>query len=144
MRVSLRLCTSAKYLINLIAPAFQPFSIRRRETVSDRDVNELSLSMMPVARLLNARLASTGNSEELLRELRPELVSICTYVGSRPALVEASVRNGAKAIWCEKPLSLTMQEGRRLVELCEENGVKLVLEVSMMHLAIFQGIVCFV
>jgi predicted dehydrogenase len=93
---------------------------------------------------LNARLASTGNSEELLRELRPELVSICTYVGSRPALVEASVRNCAKAIWCEKPLSLTMQEGRRLVELCEENGVKLVLEVSMMHLAISQGIVCFV
>lgn len=69
----------------------------------------------------------TGNSEELLRELRPELVSICTYVGSRPALVEASVRNGAKAIWCEKPLSLTIQEGRRLVELCEENGVKLVI-----------------
>ena len=82
--------------------------------------------MMPVARLLNARLASTGNSEELLRELRPELVSICTYVGSRSALVEASVRNGAKAIWCEKPLSLTMQEGR-LVELCEEKGVKLVI-----------------
>src|SRR6266481_5116678 len=53
----------------------------------------------------------TGNSEELLRELRPELVSICTYLGSRPALVEASVRNGAKAIWCEKPLSLTIQEG---------------------------------
>jgi predicted dehydrogenase len=69
----------------------------------------------------------TGNSEELLRELCPELVSICTYVGSRPALVEASVRNGAKAIWCEKPLSLTIQEGRRLVELCEENGVKLVI-----------------
>ena len=83
--------------------------------------------MMPVARLLNARLASTGNSEELLRELRPALVSICTYVGSRPALVEASVRNGAKAIWCEKPLSLPIQEGRRLVELCEENGVKLVI-----------------
>jgi predicted dehydrogenase len=38
------------------------------------------------------------NSEKLLRELRPELVSICTYVGSRPALFEASVRNGAKAI----------------------------------------------
>lgn len=53
----------------------------------------------------------TGNSEELLRELRPELVSICTYVGSRSALVEASVRNGAKAIWREKPLSLTIQEG---------------------------------
>jgi hypothetical protein len=35
------------------------FSIRRRETVSDRDFNELSLSMMPEARLLNARLAST-------------------------------------------------------------------------------------
>jgi hypothetical protein len=69
----------------------------------------------------------TGNSEELLREVRPESVSICTYVGSRPELVEASVRNGAKAIWCEKPFSLTIQEGRRLVELCEENGVKLVI-----------------
>ena len=48
-------------------------------------------------------------------------------MGSRPELVEASVRNGAKAIWCEKPLSLTIQEGRRLVGLCEENGVKLVI-----------------
>jgi predicted dehydrogenase len=68
--------------------------------------------------------SKAGNSEELLRELRPELVSICTYVGSR---VEASVRNGAKAIWCEKPFSLTNQEGRLLVDLCEENGVKLVI-----------------
>jgi predicted dehydrogenase len=68
-----------------------------------------------------------SDSEELLRRLRPEIVSLCTYVGSRPALIEASIRNGARAIWCEKPFSLTIQEGRRLVALCEENDVKLVI-----------------
>src|SRR5258708_22077051 len=69
----------------------------------------------------------TTDSEELLQHLRPDIVSLCTYVGSRPALIEASIRHGAKAIWCEKPFSLTIQEGRRLVALCEQNGVKLVI-----------------
>jgi predicted dehydrogenase len=68
-----------------------------------------------------------GDSQALLEKLQPELVSICTYVASRAALIEASVRNGAKVIWCEKPFSLTIQEGRRMLELCEQHGVKLII-----------------
>jgi UDP-N-acetylglucosamine 3-dehydrogenase len=69
----------------------------------------------------------TADSERLFEQVRPEIVSLCTYVSSRPALLEASIRHGAKAIWCEKPFALTIQEGRRLAALCEENGVKLII-----------------
>jgi len=69
----------------------------------------------------------TEDSEELLTTVRPDIVSLCTYVGARPALLEAAIRTGAKAIWCEKPFALTIQEGRRLVELCENKDVKLVI-----------------
>jgi UDP-N-acetylglucosamine 3-dehydrogenase len=69
----------------------------------------------------------TTDSEQLFEQVRPEIVSLCTYVSSRPALLEAAIRHGAKAIWCEKPFALTIQEGRRLLARCEENGVKLII-----------------
>jgi predicted dehydrogenase len=67
------------------------------------------------------------DAEALIREVRPDILSICTYVAARPALIDMAVRYGVKSIWCEKPFSLTIQEGREMLDLCERHGIKLII-----------------
>jgi predicted dehydrogenase len=67
------------------------------------------------------------NFATMLEEVRPDIVSICTYAGARPSLVEACAKAGVKGIWCEKPFSLSMSEARKMVAQCDEHGVKMIV-----------------
>ncbi len=67
------------------------------------------------------------NIREMLATAQPEVVSICTYAGSHPQVLEACVEGGVKGIWCEKPFALSMDEARDMRDLCAENGVKLIV-----------------
>ena len=91
------------------------------------------------------RFASTFNIEsaredyrEMLQEVRPDIVSICTYVGLHRDMVEASVGAGVKGIWCEKPFALCMDDARFMVDLCEARGVRLVVNHQRRYLDAFQ------
>ncbi len=63
--------------------------------------------------------------EEMLHEVRPEIVCVATHPGSHAAIVEAAVANGARAIFCEKPLALNMVDTERIVGACNRAGVLL-------------------
>lgn len=56
---------------------------------------------------------------------RPALVSVCTPVAGRGALVEQLLDAGVAAIWCEKPLAADAAEGALLTAACERAGVGL-------------------
>ncbi len=62
---------------------------------------------------------------QLLREQRPEVVSICTWPQSHAELVQLVAGSGVRGILCEKPLALTQGEVDAMVEVCRANGVKL-------------------
>lgn len=64
---------------------------------------------------------------QMLVDARPDIVSISAYVGTRRAMVLAAVDAGVQAIWCEKPLALSMNDGRWMMDLCQRHGVKLVV-----------------
>ena len=74
----------------------------------------------------------------MLAEVRPEIVSVATYVGSHRKLIAAAVEAGAKGVWCEKPFVLNMEDGRAAVEMCERAGVKLVVNHQRRYLHLFQ------
>lgn len=69
-------------------------------------------------------VASYENVEPCL-ELGPDLVSIATPPGGRLELVERILTRPPRAIWIEKPLAATAQEGARIVEVCRRAGVPL-------------------
>lgn len=41
-----------------------------------------------------------------LKEIKPDIVSICTQPNERAGIIDACISNGVKAIWCEKPLAI--------------------------------------
>jgi len=62
---------------------------------------------------------------KMLKEVKPDLVSVCTYPATHPAIVADCARAGVKAIHSEKPMAPTWGEARRMVAVCEKLGVQL-------------------
>jgi predicted dehydrogenase len=57
--------------------------------------------------------------------VRPRVVSICSPTASHAADLEAALRLQPAAIFCEKPVTPSVQETRRWVEACRAAGVLL-------------------
>ncbi len=75
---------------------------------------------------------------EMLAAAQPDIVSIATYSGLHREMVEACVQAKVRGIWCEKPLCLSMDDGRAMVECCERSGVKLIVNHQRRYLHAFQ------
>ena len=61
----------------------------------------------------------------MLEEEKPDVVSVCTSTRHRAAIVKDVAEAGVKAIWAEKPMSLSLAEADEMVEVCREQGVAL-------------------
>ena len=67
---------------------------------------------------------------ELLAKEQPEIVSVCTTARVRAQIVEEVAASGARAIWAEKPIALTLEEADRMVEVCAGYGVALAVNCA--------------
>jgi predicted dehydrogenase len=63
----------------------------------------------------------------MLADARPEIVSICTYVGLHRQLIEDAARAGVKGIICEKPFLASPADIAAVQEVAAETGVKIVV-----------------
>jgi predicted dehydrogenase len=78
-----------------------------------------------------AQVASLGREcrykdhSELLQKIRPEMVIIATCAESHHEICIDAAIAGAKVIILEKPLALTLEQGRDIVEKCRSNSVVL-------------------
>jgi predicted dehydrogenase len=96
-----------------------------------RDAELVALCDAEPARLAAAQAAwgvAAGFSDpvELLRTIAPDIVSICTPDATHGALLEAALEtDSVTAILAEKPLTLDLSEGHRLVETAARRGVTL-------------------
>ena len=61
--------------------------------------------------------------KEMLAEEQLDIVSVCTTARIRSAVVQDVARAGVKAIWAEKPISLSLREADDMVRTCREEGV---------------------
>lgn len=62
-----------------------------------------------------------------LRTLKPDIVSICTYVGLHREMIEACVEAGVKGILCEKPFVNSPRDLAEVEALVAGSGVKVVV-----------------
>jgi dTDP-4-amino-4,6-dideoxygalactose transaminase/predicted dehydrogenase len=62
---------------------------------------------------------------QMLREVRPDVVSVCTWPQSHAEIVCRAAAAGVKGILCEKPMALTQTEMDEMVEACDRYGAKL-------------------
>ncbi len=88
-----------------------------------------------------ARLATFGKRyginklytdyREMLKEVRPEVVSIAAYATERAEMLKAAILSGVKGIWCEKAFATSLEEADEIVALAKEHGT--VITVSHMR-----------
>lgn len=61
----------------------------------------------------------------MLQEVRPDVVSICTWPQSHAQIAKEAAAAGVKGILCEKPMALQLGEIEDMMRECEQRGVKL-------------------
>ncbi len=67
------------------------------------------------------------SAEEMLHEAKPEIVAVCTPVGSHHPLVKMALDAGAHVL-CEKPLAASVKESEELVALAERRQRRLFVD----------------
>ena len=65
--------------------------------------------------------------EEMLQEVAPDLVSVCSWHLMHPGPTVAAARAGVKGVICEKPMAVGMGRANEMITACEEGGTKLVI-----------------
>ena len=70
--------------------------------------------------------------KEMLEKERPDIVSICTSARPRADIVTtiAAMDVGVKAIWAEKPISMSLEEADAMVESCRDAGIVLAVNCA--------------
>lgn len=63
--------------------------------------------------------------DEMLADTDPDLVTICTWHRLHAPMALAAARAGVRAILCEKPLGLSMDEVENVLSTCAERGTRL-------------------
>jgi predicted dehydrogenase len=76
--------------------------------------------------------------DEMLRRERPDIVCVATHPGSHADIVDSAVRNGARAIFCEKPMALDLADCDRIIAACEAHGALLSVNHSRRWYPIFR------
>lgn len=71
------------------------------------------------------QLLTFRDYRQMLVEVRPDVISICTWPRLRLEIIEAAAEAGVKGILCEKPLALQMSEVDQMLAVCERAKIKL-------------------
>jgi UDP-N-acetyl-2-amino-2-deoxyglucuronate dehydrogenase len=65
--------------------------------------------------------------QEMLAAEQLDVVAVCTPTDSHAQLTIAVAEAGVRGICCEKPMAISLGDGRAMVRACDENGVKLIV-----------------
>ncbi len=79
------------------------------------------------AKLYNVTNTYTDFSQMLEQE-HPDIISICTWNNTHLPLVEQAVKYGVKAIFCEKPISNSINNAKKMLQLCQEHQIILMID----------------
>ena len=62
---------------------------------------------------------------EMLAKEKPDVVSVCTWIGLHEDMVIACAEAGVRAVHCEKPIAPSWAASKRMVAACEKSGTQL-------------------
>ncbi len=96
----------------------------KTQIVAGADIHEGRLNEFCDAFSIAARYS---DYHELLAKERPDIVSICTWQESHPEITIACAEAGVKGIFCEKPMGEDLAGPEKMVQVCEDRGVKLAI-----------------
>ena len=74
---------------------------------------------------------------EMLEAERPDFVSMCTTARLRASIMIDAINAGVKAIWAEKPFTLSLEEADEVIELAARKGVAVAVNCSRRYNVFF-------
>lgn len=70
------------------------------------------------------KVACFESAVEMMRKIRPDIVSVATNTKTHLDVVAKIATMGPKVIVCEKPVSMNIDHARKIIEICKKNRVK--------------------
>ncbi len=98
--------------------------IDRTRLIAAADINEENLKAFQAKFGVNEGFR---DHREMLAQVRPDVVSICTYVGLHRSMIEDCARAGVKGILCEKPFLASPADCEAVRRVAAETGVKILV-----------------
>jgi len=68
------------------------------------------------------------STSELFKNEKLDCVSICTLVSTHLKIVEEAANSGVKGIFLEKPISDSINDAKKIIEICKRNKIKLQID----------------
>jgi predicted dehydrogenase len=68
-----------------------------------------------------------SNMDEMLSQLKPDIVSVCTPCENHYDTVKKILQFPVKAILCEKPIADNLNKAKEMIKLCKEKNVPLII-----------------
>ena len=78
--------------------------------------------------------------KEMLRNEKPELISICTLVDTHYNIVSEAIKNSARGIFLEKPIANSLSNARKINNLCKKNNTTLLIDYQRRFIPIYYKI----
>lgn len=69
-----------------------------------------------------------ANSSEMFKREHLDCVSICTLPNSHLDLVKEAANYGIKGIFLEKPMSNSLSNAKKIIEICKKNKITLIID----------------
>ncbi|MFZ4600116.1 MAG: Gfo/Idh/MocA family protein, partial [Terrimicrobiaceae bacterium] len=104
------------------ARAYQNHS--QTELVCAADINAENLAAFQAA---FSPVGGYSDYREMLEREKPDIVSICTYVGLHRRMIEDCANAGVKGIFCEKPFVASPADLVAVQEIAKETGVQIIV-----------------
>ncbi len=66
--------------------------------------------------------------KELLKKEEIDILSICTWNTTHLEILEEAAKNNVKAVFCEKPISNSLENADRMVEIAQKHNIALLVD----------------
>ena len=82
--------------------------------------------------------------KEMLEKEEIDILSICTWNSTHLNILEIAAKNNVKAVWCEKPISNSLDSAKGMIEIAEQNNIILAINHSRRWDTLYRDITRFI
>jgi predicted dehydrogenase len=103
-------------------------------------VCDVDPAALAAARLRHAPGACYGDLEKMLSTESLDVLAIATRTHERGGIIRCALQSGVRGLYCEKPLSNSLEDADALTELIERRGVAFVYGTKRRFMPAFHGV----
>lgn len=105
----------------VIQPATHAGAYKSHPKIELAGLVDINPKKLNIARKHFPGIPSFNSAKEMFKKIKPDIVSIATPTNSHSQLVQLAAQFKTKAIVCEKPISDSLKEAKKMIKACQNN-----------------------